>query len=544
MAFKFNPITGKLDTVRSDSEIRGLLSATSPVVYTSSTGVISFDTATTALTSYLKLDASNDPLTGTLTITPSSDVGALVLNEFAASPASSIFQVNNSSAALKWDFRKTSLDTSTAIGWNIAFDTSSAVSPSTSRTGISVTLSAGYTGSASTACLAFDNVTLGTQTGYTNDTSSFGYRPTGPVVGVGGYARGVTAGVQVALEGIAGGSASSAYGGWLGATRERTGGQAIGGIGVARNTVGTAFGLAAVLGSRTTKPITRSTSAALLADNGDQAVDIFAAQSAETDVFVINTNGATTLTPKATSGGVTAFTIFPGAHTAVTTQKNSLYIRGNTVTITGSFAEQNTVLIDGQTFDAGTAQTITTASTFTIGGAPLATNSAVITNAYAFWVKAGNARLDGNVSVGVTTPTARLHLAAGTTTANTAPLKFTSGTSLTTAEAGAMEFTTDDLYFTITTGAARKGVILNNGSNLTSGRVPFATTNGRLTDDADLTFATDTLTATKIVGSTSVKVGTAGGFISSDGSTGATGTFTTADLKTVTVKDGIITSIV
>ena len=37
---------------------------------------------------------------------------------------------------------------------------------------------------------------------------------------------------------------------------------------------------------------------------------------------------------------------------------------------------------------------------------------------------------------------------------------------------------------------------------------------------------------------------TLAGYISSDGSTGATGTFTTADLKTVTVKDGIITSIV
>lgn len=81
-------------------------------------------------------------------------------------------------------------------------------------------------------------------------------------------------------------------------------------------------------------------------------------------------------------------------------------------------------------------------------------------------------------------------------------------------------------------------------STLTSGRIPFATTGGELIDDADLTFATDTLTATKIVGTTSVKVGTAAGFISSDGSTGATGTFTTADLKTVTVKDGIITSIV
>ena len=78
-------------------------------------------------------------------------------------------------------------------------------------------------------------------------------------------------------------------------------------------------------------------------------------------------------------------------------------------------------------------------------------------------------------------------------------LKFTSGTLLVTPEAGAVEFSPDDLYFTITTGIARKGIVLNDGSNLTSGRVPFATTNGRLTDDADLTFATDTLKATKLI---------------------------------------------
>lgn len=44
-------------------------------------------------------------------------------------------------------------------------------------------------------------------------------------------------------------------------------------------------------------------------------------------------------------------------------------------------------------------------------------------------------------------------------------------------------------------------------TNLTSGRVPFATTGGQLTDDADMTFATDTLTATNVVGSTEVRMG-------------------------------------
>jgi hypothetical protein len=54
----------------------------------------------------------------------------------------------------------------------------------------------------------------------------------------------------------------------------------------------------------------------------------------------------------------------------------------------------------------------------------------------------------GNVGIGTTSPTARLHLAAGTATVNTAPLKFTSGTNLTTAEAGAIEYDGTELYFT------------------------------------------------------------------------------------------------
>lgn len=85
------------------------------------------------------------------------------------------------------------------------------------------------------------------------------------------------------------------------------------------------------------------------------------------------------------------------------------------------------------------------------------------------------------------TPTAILHLTAGTTGASTAPLKFTSGSLLTTAEAGGVEFLTDKYYGTITTGAARKELTLNDAA-LTSGRVPYVTTNGRITDDADLLF--------------------------------------------------------
>jgi hypothetical protein len=93
----------------------------------------------------------------------------------------------------------------------------------------------------------------------------------------------------------------------------------------------------------------------------------------------------------------------------------------------------------------------------------------------------------GNFGFSVTAPTAVLHPKAGTTAANSAPLKLNSGTVMATAEVGAFEFTTDDLYFTITTGAVRQKVVLTAG--LTTGRIPFGTTNGRLTDSGNLVYA-------------------------------------------------------
>jgi hypothetical protein len=64
----------------------------------------------------------------------------------------------------------------------------------------------------------------------------------------------------------------------------------------------------------------------------------------------------------------------------------------------------------------------------------------------------------GHVGIGVNTPTAMLHLKAGTSTANTAPLKLTAGTNLTTPEDGAFEYSGGVLYFTV--GGVRKTVTL------------------------------------------------------------------------------------
>lgn len=104
----------------------------------------------------------------------------------------------------------------------------------------------------------------------------------------------------------------------------------------------------------------------------------------------------------------------------------------------------------------------------------------------------------GNLGIGAGSgPTARLHLGAGTTAAGTAPLKFTSGSLNTAAEAGAVEFLTDTLYLAISTGPVRKELAIND-QTLTATRVVFVSNTGRLTDDADMTFVSDTLSVAKV----------------------------------------------
>ncbi len=67
-------------------------------------------------------------------------------------------------------------------------------------------------------------------------------------------------------------------------------------------------------------------------------------------------------------------------------------------------------------------------------------------------------RLQGlNLGIGITNPTAKLHIAAGTTAA--APLLLTSGTNLTTAVAGSFEYNGTNLFFT-RTGTTRENVLV------------------------------------------------------------------------------------
>ena len=66
------------------------------------------------------------------------------------------------------------------------------------------------------------------------------------------------------------------------------------------------------------------------------------------------------------------------------------------------------------------------------------------------------------VGINMTTPTARLHLPAGDTSANSAPLKFTTGTNQTTAEAGTIEY--NNAYFATPSDATRRPIKLDNSA--------------------------------------------------------------------------------
>lgn len=68
----------------------------------------------------------------------------------------------------------------------------------------------------------------------------------------------------------------------------------------------------------------------------------------------------------------------------------------------------------------------------------------------------------------------------GTATAGTAPLKFSSGTVLSSPEAGAMEFNSDSLYFTVTTGAVRKTIAMYDDASGATGDLYRRDSSGNL----------------------------------------------------------------
>ena len=86
----------------------------------------------------------------------------------------------------------------------------------------------------------------------------------------------------------------------------------------------------------------------------------------------------------------------------------------------------------------------------------------------------GNSYISGKLGIGNTAAAARLDLPAGTATAGTAPLKFTSGTNLTTPVDGAMEYNGTNLFFT-PSSAARNNILMTASVNSVSPTSPNRT---------------------------------------------------------------------
>lgn len=72
----------------------------------------------------------------------------------------------------------------------------------------------------------------------------------------------------------------------------------------------------------------------------------------------------------------------------------------------------------------------------------------------------------------------KITVRAGTTGAGTAPIKLTSGSLMSSPEAGAIEFLTDRLYFTQTTSTTRKVVAAFDDTSGTTGDVYYRDASG------------------------------------------------------------------
>ena len=107
----------------------------------------------------------------------------------------------------------------------------------------------------------------------------------------------------------------------------------------------------------------------------------------------------------------------------------------NTNTITNNLS---TGVSGGQTAIGGTAAS----DNLTLSSTSNATKGSIILGTSYY------SEVNNSFGIGITTPTAALHLKQGTATANTAPLKFTSGTNLGTPEVGAVEYNGTDLFVT------------------------------------------------------------------------------------------------
>jgi uncharacterized protein (DUF2141 family) len=147
---------------------------------------------------------------------------------------------------------------------------------------------------------------------------------------------------------------------------------------------------------------------------------------------------------------------------------------------------------DGFTLSGGGV----TSRTLTVSGSSVSINQNLLTTSSPTFA---GMTLNGNLGIGTTSPTAFLNIKAGTATAGTAPLKFTTGTLLSATEGGAMEFDGTHIYFTTTNAGTRYQLDQQSGTSYsaTNGltlNVAAFELGGTLTRATDIALASNNLT--------------------------------------------------
>jgi len=199
-------------------------------------------------------------------------------------------------------------------------------------------------------------------------------------------------------------------------------------------------------------------------------------RAASNFVWRINSNNSTMTmglgwldlsTVAQTTGAVPTFKVKPGLNTGSTasTDNNAVFFDFSSTQThnTGAITQNNDFLIKARPHAFVAASTISDAFTQYINGAPTAGTNATITRAWGLGI-VGNVQHTGSTYLGgaTTAPTALLHLAAGTASAGTAPLKFTAGTLTTVAEALTIEPDGTNFYITPNTTVGRFPIAANS----------------------------------------------------------------------------------